>query len=307
MAPEEAPAAAPAEAVAEGPAPWQSKGLKEQYYLFTSGSFTKFPTALITGRKPNVTQYVTNIDFASQPGYWSNNTVASFWAAVFTGHIKLPVGGLWSFSLSSDDGSLLYIDGALFINNDGSHSATSVQSQSFNLTAGYHSIEVDYCNLYSAAELSLKWKGPTDSAYAVSTLYTVLATGGTKRHLCSRGDPTPSTFPTPTPAISPSSSFTSPQPTTSTAPTLTPTTASTATYFTTTIPPSPTTPSQPSAYSVQHCHYPRGEPAPTTQPSVPASSKPSVTASSTSSTTAPPSATAIPSSTTATIQHVQWH
>lgn len=59
----------------------------------------------------------------------------------------------------------------------GSHSATSVQSQSFNLTAGYHSIEVDYCNLYSAAELSLKWKGPTDSAYAVSTLYTVLATG----------------------------------------------------------------------------------------------------------------------------------
>ena len=37
----------------------------------------------------------------------------------FTGHVKLPTTGLWSFSLSSDDGSLLYIDGALFINNDG--------------------------------------------------------------------------------------------------------------------------------------------------------------------------------------------
>lgn len=37
----------------------------------------------------------------------------------FTGHIKLPTSGLWSFSLSSDDGSLLYIDGAIFINNDG--------------------------------------------------------------------------------------------------------------------------------------------------------------------------------------------
>lgn len=58
----------------------------------------------------------------------------------------------------------------------GSHSATSVQSQSVNLTAGYHSIEVDYCNLYGVAQLSLKWKGPTDSVYAVSASHTVLAT-----------------------------------------------------------------------------------------------------------------------------------
>ena len=37
----------------------------------------------------------------------------------FTGHIKLPVAGLWRFSLNSDDGALLYIDGAIIINNDG--------------------------------------------------------------------------------------------------------------------------------------------------------------------------------------------
>ncbi|DBA73591.1 TPA: hypothetical protein ACH3X1_011234 [Trebouxia sp. C0004] len=82
MAPEEGPAEAPAEAVAEGLAPWQCEGLKEQYYLFPSGSFTKFPAAKITGRKPNVTQYLTNIDFSSQPGYWSSNRAATFWAAV---------------------------------------------------------------------------------------------------------------------------------------------------------------------------------------------------------------------------------
>ncbi|KAL0019335.1 hypothetical protein WJX77_007011 [Trebouxia sp. C0004] len=93
MAPEEGPAEAPAEAVAEGLAPWQCEGLKEQYYLFPSGSFTKFPAAKITGRKPNVTQYLTNIDFSSQPGYWSSNRAATFWAAVFMGHIKLPIGG----------------------------------------------------------------------------------------------------------------------------------------------------------------------------------------------------------------------
>ena len=37
----------------------------------------------------------------------------------FTGQINLPKTGLWSFSLNSDDGSILYIDGAIFINNDG--------------------------------------------------------------------------------------------------------------------------------------------------------------------------------------------
>ncbi len=49
---------------------------------FVQGTFTKFPAAGITGRKPNVTQYVTSIDFPSQPGYWSNNTATTFWAAV---------------------------------------------------------------------------------------------------------------------------------------------------------------------------------------------------------------------------------
>ncbi len=45
----------------------------------------------------------------------------------FTGHIKLPTGGYWSFSLSSDDSSLLYIDGALFINNDGMQMRSSTR------------------------------------------------------------------------------------------------------------------------------------------------------------------------------------
>ena len=39
----------------------------------------------------------------------------------FTGQVNLPKAGLWSFSLSSDDGSILYIDGGIFINNDGGY------------------------------------------------------------------------------------------------------------------------------------------------------------------------------------------
>ena len=46
-------------------------------------------------------------------------TTNTLTALQFTGQINLPTTGLWSFRLTSDDGSILYIDGAIFINNDG--------------------------------------------------------------------------------------------------------------------------------------------------------------------------------------------
>ncbi|KAL3163030.1 hypothetical protein ABBQ32_009455 [Trebouxia sp. C0010 RCD-2024] len=129
------------------------------------GSFNRFPN--ITGMAPNLTQVVSSIDFSSQPGYWSNNISADFWAAVFTGNIYLPVAGLWRFSLVSDDGSLLYIDGAIVINADGNHANVTTNSRRVNLTAGYHSIEVDYCNIGGMASLHLLWKGPNATTYSV--------------------------------------------------------------------------------------------------------------------------------------------
>ena len=41
---------------------------------------TKFPN--VTGRTPNFTQYIAPINFPSQPGYWTNYTTRSNWAAV---------------------------------------------------------------------------------------------------------------------------------------------------------------------------------------------------------------------------------
>lgn len=49
----------------------------------------------------------------------------------------------------------------------GNHGPVSVNSRSANLTAGFHSIEVDYCNMGGPAALSLSWKGPNDTAYSV--------------------------------------------------------------------------------------------------------------------------------------------
>jgi PA14 domain len=60
-----------------------------------------------------------------------------------TGTLVMGVPGWHSFSLSSDDGSNLYISGALVINNDGLHGMQTVSAVK-SLTQGGYSIELDY-------------------------------------------------------------------------------------------------------------------------------------------------------------------
>ncbi len=62
---------------------------------------------------------------------------------VIDGYIRIPEDGIYGFVLSSDDGSMLYIDGKVVVDNDGEHS-TVIKSASRALRAGYHRIEVQY-------------------------------------------------------------------------------------------------------------------------------------------------------------------
>ncbi len=62
---------------------------------------------------------------------------------IVNGYIRVPDDGIYGFVLSSDDGSMLYIDGQVAVDNDGEHS-TVIKSASRALRAGYHRIEVQY-------------------------------------------------------------------------------------------------------------------------------------------------------------------
>ncbi len=61
----------------------------------------------------------------------------------FNGYYKAPKDGLYYFTTVSDDGSCLYIDGKLVVNNDGAHSARP-KSGYAALEAGLHQIKVLY-------------------------------------------------------------------------------------------------------------------------------------------------------------------
>lgn len=66
------------------------------------------------------------------------------WFAIkYDGSLMVPSDGRWVFSLTSDDGAVLYIDGKKAIDNDGVH-AVKTASQGVDLTAGRHMFRVEY-------------------------------------------------------------------------------------------------------------------------------------------------------------------
>ncbi len=72
----------------------------------------------------------------------------------FSGFITVPSEEVWEFALSSDDGSRLWIDEELVVDNDGLHQAETRRG-TIALAAGAHVIRVDYFNRTGGAELSL--------------------------------------------------------------------------------------------------------------------------------------------------------
>jgi hypothetical protein len=89
------------------------------------------------------------IQFGASTGYnWhplNSNTQQplSDFGADITGTITAPAAGTYSFTLGSDDGSQLYIDGNLVIDNGGERNFTDA-TQTVSLTAGTHSLEVQF-------------------------------------------------------------------------------------------------------------------------------------------------------------------
>jgi len=117
---------------------------------------------------------LSDVDFAATP---SNTGIASqinqpgtsspawpggpndYFAVRYNGLVIIPQDGAWTFTTESDDGSKLWIDGQLVVDNDGLHSMR-VQSGTVNLTAGPRRIEVRVFERTGSYGLIVSWQGP---------------------------------------------------------------------------------------------------------------------------------------------------
>lgn len=73
----------------------------------------------------------------------------------YTGYIDVPERGVYNFYLYSDDGSRLYIDGKLVVDNDGSHSAER-KGGHIALEQGMHAIVLQYFEDYMGQSLQVR-------------------------------------------------------------------------------------------------------------------------------------------------------
>ena len=80
-------------------------------------------------------------------------------AFVFQGMIECPKDGKYSFTLSSDDGSQLFINDKMIVDNDGVH-GNQAKAGSVELKKGNHDIEVKYFELAGQEALIVSWSGP---------------------------------------------------------------------------------------------------------------------------------------------------
>jgi hypothetical protein len=79
-----------------------------------------------------------------------------YFALRFTGKIGIKNPDRYTFYLDSDDGSRLFIDGAVIIDNDGRHAHQKL-SGVVDLNAGQHDLEIHYFEYFGSNALSLSW------------------------------------------------------------------------------------------------------------------------------------------------------
>ena len=77
----------------------------------------------------------------------------------FDGYIKVPADGPYVFYLASDDGSRLWLDDKLVVDNDGLHGPVGKKGY-VSLKAGYHRITVTYFELSGGDSLYVSYDGP---------------------------------------------------------------------------------------------------------------------------------------------------
>ncbi|RKQ92121.1 PA14 domain-containing protein [Solirubrobacter pauli] len=81
-------------------------------------------------------------------------------------NLNIATAGDYAFRLTSDDGSVLWLDGKEVVNNDGMHAVESKEGTA-TLTAGNHTLLIKHVDGANEQVLKLEWKTPGSSAYAV--------------------------------------------------------------------------------------------------------------------------------------------
>lgn len=135
--------------------PLLESGLNAEFFDFTS-SLAVLPD--LSQRTPDLVRIDDRIHYPSTKNAWTGlpATMQNTFASRHTGLIHTTTAGSYAFHLSSDDGSRLWINGLLVVDNNGVHGMRE-RSGTVTLDAGHHDIRVEFFENSGGAGLLLRW------------------------------------------------------------------------------------------------------------------------------------------------------
>ena len=152
-------------------------GLLAEFFAFGMQTLSALPA--LEGRMPDVMRIDGNISYASTGAAWTglDARFLDHFVSRHSGYLRIRTAGSYTFYLSSDDGSKLWLDGELVIGNDGLHGMGD-KSSVRTLAAGDHTIRVEYFENTSLAGLILSWSGPDIAKQVIPAEAFLHVTGG---------------------------------------------------------------------------------------------------------------------------------
>jgi len=132
-------------------------GLVGRYFNFAK-ELQKFPSEVLAGQPAQLARTDSQVNFEAKDGFgFGDLQWKQFFAVVWTGVLRVPSDGKYTLYLKSDDGSKLFLDGKELISNDGKHRMDE-DSKTVDLTAGDHSLKIEYFQNKDKAGCVLSWK-----------------------------------------------------------------------------------------------------------------------------------------------------
>lgn len=133
-------------------------GLRAEFFDFST-SLSAIPN--LTGLTPGLSRTDAQVNYPSTNGVWIGLPagMSDTFASRHSGTISIATAASYTFYLKSDDGSRLWLDGTLLIDNDGVHGMVE-KSASRTLTAGSHDLRIEFFENGGGAGLIASWAGP---------------------------------------------------------------------------------------------------------------------------------------------------
>ena len=138
----------------------EDPGVRTVFYNIPAGT-DRLP--VFDNLLPAMVLNVPQVDFAATPGDFGGSGLTDNFGAVFEMYVDIPVSGVWTMSIESDDGSRLWYglgdDAQALLGNDGLH---GMQDRSIDLPlrAGKHPFRIEYFEAGGDAGMIFRMEGP---------------------------------------------------------------------------------------------------------------------------------------------------